>query len=50
MKAKILLFALIFVSMAFMCGMVQEVKKDYATFTKKYKQGDTALTFTALEK
>lgn len=50
MKAKMLLCALIIASMAFMCGMVQEVKKDYAAFVKKYKQGDTALTFTALEK
>jgi len=49
MKEKILLGALIVTSMAFMCGMVKEVKKDYATFVKKYKQGDTALIITALE-
>ena len=50
MKAKILLGALIVASMIFMCGMVQNVKDDYASFVRKYKAGDTALTITALEK
>ena len=49
MKAKILLGTLIVASMLFMCGMVQEVKDDYASFVKRYKTGDTAFTITALE-
>ena len=50
MKAKIFLGALVVSSMMFMCGMVQDVKEDYASFVRKYKTGDTALTITALEK
>jgi len=49
-KAKILLGSLIIASMLFMCRMVQDVKEDYASFVRKYKMGDTALTITALDK
>ena len=50
MTAKLFLGALMVASMLFMCGMVQELKEDYASFVRKYKMGDTALTITALEK
>ena len=50
MNTKILLGILIAFSMLFMCGMVQDVKDDYASFVKRYRTGDTALTITQLEK